>query len=328
MQSPSGSGNSDVASDEDPAVVSAAAGEAFGSQPSALSAIRSELSASDSMMEPSDRSAFALYVGLSRREERELQRQSQRSAEGSRALSASKPQTGPAQFKPGAPPLRQAQVLSVDAYRARMVADVESMRRTWQSDLSDDLAESLMHARPRDRRAGFQLLVAEELIPVEANPMGGTVPIPTLQWPPKQREWRPLQRLIEPYLANQPAQPLQLKHAQRSARPSALPEAERPRTGMHSLELSLSASLERPRTQGMQLSAAPSSSSSSSVAPVQRRRWLIPVSPLGSVIPTAPESDRGLRGGAVRSNGSGHHLGPRAAMFEFAPVPPDEIVYR
>jgi hypothetical protein len=82
-QSPPWSGTADTlppfaaaADSEEGAAVGYADSEPLGPQQSALSAIRSELSVSDSRMPPSERSAFAVYVGLSRREEREL-RQSQ-----------------------------------------------------------------------------------------------------------------------------------------------------------------------------------------------------------------------------------------------------------
>ncbi|KAG8464805.1 hypothetical protein KFE25_010173 [Diacronema lutheri] len=274
-------------------------------------------------------SPFSVYVGLSRHEERELRQQRRADASGRQwARPRSEGEWGEqrpqrAQFRPIEPPLRPAQVLSIDALRARMLADADALRASWDSELSaPGLAHQLMQSRPRNRGAAFRAMAADELIPTEANPGGGTLQVPT---------WPPLQRLVEPYIDGQ-------QHHARSR--AAARAAQRPvsRSSRSTAALSLAHPAPRPSTQGARLRTVPAPSA---VVPMPLTRWQLPRRSLVPALLAAPVADevaraRGFAGRKLsrKSDALAPHPdrafdgpSPRHLDFALEPVPPDGIEY-
>lgn len=299
-------------------------------------------------------SAFSLFVSLSRREERELRHQSSRRERLARAwdrprLAGEHGEQPPQlpQFRPVEPALKPTRVLSLGALRKRLQGEAEALRhswgapdgmgqdsqRDWASDTAsatDELTSQLLLSRPSNRRALFKLMAASELIPTEANPGGGTVPIPS---------WPPLQRLMEPYLESQSYLAPQRQPPRTAERAVRRPASRS--SAVSELTGGLPFDIQRPRTQG---ALRRPTTSAPNVAPMPRTRWTLPQRPPGPILFAAEEGSdgfgaaRGVRGGKVLRKASSARLvrAPHSgryeveaqdSLFELAPVPPDEINY-
>jgi hypothetical protein len=176
-------------------------------------------------------SPFSVFVALSRREEREMRSSLPKTADLRWRRHNDHPSIRAVggQFRPVEPALRSAPNLTIEAMRSKLQVEVEALKQSWGSELDErpstladrpstvadrpstvadrpatvaEMQSSSARARPFSRQQerqhkafSFRALAAEELIPFEATPGGGTIPMPT---------WPALQRLIEPYVDGLP----------------------------------------------------------------------------------------------------------------------------